>query len=290
MTRQGIWLGGLLSFLALATACVWQHRPAVPVSAEVANPALPAVPAAAPVANLPAPLLRAEFTPPSITLTGKVPDAALRDATVKRAQGLYGAANVRDQLQVAEVARPSWISALFPPDLRDTQRASALLQDGRLLIEGDTANDAAKARVDAALAAWPALGVQLDNRLNSAVVQAIASELAELLRTRVIEFAPASDAITPVGQRVLDEVIPLLKREAGARFEIAGHTDNLGPAAMNQSLSLARASAVREALGAAGLDRGRFKAEGYGDERPRADNSTPQGRQRNRRIEFNLLQ
>ena len=292
MTRQGIRIGGLLSFVVLALACTWQQR-AERAAEAVARPAAAAAAAAVeaprPAEPLAAPVLRAEFVAPNLVLSGRVPDATLRNAIIERAQTLYGRAQVSDRIEIVPVARPQWLAAAFPPDLRDTRRATAMLQDGRLLVEGETASDSARARVDALLHAFTAQGLGLDVRLNSGVVVTPASEVDELLAQRGIEFAPGGNTITPSGAGTLELLVPLLQREAPARFEIAGHTDNLGDAQTNLALSRARAAAVRDALGQHGLDPKRFDVAGYGDQRPVADNTTPQGRQRNRRIEINLL-
>ena len=69
--------------------------------------------------------------------------------------------------------------------------------------------------------------------------------------------------------------------------EIVGHTDNSGDAAMNLRLSEDRANAVRNYLIAQGVNPDSLVAIGYGQERPRADNGTEEGRAQNRRIEFN---
>ena len=69
--------------------------------------------------------------------------------------------------------------------------------------------------------------------------------------------------------------------------EIVGHTDNSGDAAMNLRLSEDRANAVRDYLIAQGVNPDSLVAIGYGQERPRADNGTEEGRAQNRRIEFN---
>ena len=67
---------------------------------------------------------------------------------------------------------------------------------------------------------------------------------------------------------------------------IEGFTDSTGSAEFNQGLSERRALAVRSALVDAGVSPQRISTEGYGMARPVADNSTPEGRQRNRRVEI----
>lgn len=69
--------------------------------------------------------------------------------------------------------------------------------------------------------------------------------------------------------------------------EIAGYTDNTGDAGKNQQLSEKRAAAVREYLVAQGVPADSLTAVGYGEKDPIADNSTAEGRHKNRRIEFN---
>jgi outer membrane protein OmpA-like peptidoglycan-associated protein len=67
---------------------------------------------------------------------------------------------------------------------------------------------------------------------------------------------------------------------------IEGHTDNTGTAQVNQSLSEQRANAVRDYLLSQGLDSATLSAGGLGMNSPIADNGTPEGRQKNRRVEI----
>jgi outer membrane protein OmpA-like peptidoglycan-associated protein len=70
------------------------------------------------------------------------------------------------------------------------------------------------------------------------------------------------------------------------RIVLEGHTDATGDAAANKALSRQRAEAVEQILTAGGVAADRLKAEGYGQERPLAENTTETGRARNRRLEL----
>jgi OmpA-OmpF porin, OOP family len=286
VTRHGIIFGGLLGFALLGAASVWHAHVLGLADATRPESRNALEPAPEP---LPSPVLRAEFVPPLLLLTGRVPDPALRDAVLLRARTIYGSGQVSDRIEVAPVRRMAWLGTAFPPDLRDTIGASALLQDGRLLVEGETRTDAAKAAVDAELAAYAAHGLRVDNRLNLGDVQPVAAELSALAASVQVDFEPGRDRLTPAGERALDELAQWLQHETGSRFEIAGHTDGLGSSQDRRALSHARATAVRDALAARGIDPRRFVVAGYGAQRPVADNATPQGRQMNRRIEFHQL-
>ena len=101
---------------------------------------------------------------------------------------------------------------------------------------------------------------------------------------------PTGQATLPAGELAsLDRIAALLKAHPELTARIEGHTDSLGSAALNQSLSLQRADAVRQALVERGVDEGRLSTEGLGPERPIADNATAEGRGKNRRVEVYIL-
>jgi uncharacterized repeat protein (TIGR01451 family) len=89
---------------------------------------------------------------------------------------------------------------------------------------------------------------------------------------------------------LLSEVAEVLKAHPELRrVRIEGHTDGRGPAAFNLELSKARARAVRTWLEANGVEPGRLESEGYGLTRPIDSNDTAEGRERNRRVDFVIV-
>ena len=79
----------------------------------------------------------------------------------------------------------------------------------------------------------------------------------------------------------------MLKEHPELKLMIEGHTDDVGAAASNQSLSEKRAEAVRQYLvDTYGIDKARLQAKGFGASKPTTGNDTPEGRQQNRRVEL----
>lgn len=87
----------------------------------------------------------------------------------------------------------------------------------------------------------------------------------------------------------IDKVATILKTRTKANVLVEGHTDNVGSAVFNQQLSERRASAVRDALIKQGVPVSRIQSQGLGLTKPVADNTTPEGRQTNRRTEIIVL-
>lgn len=117
-------------------------------------------------------------------------------------------------------------------------------------------------------------------------------ELIETGRIRLdnVYFDTAKSTIKSGSHAVLDEVADILKKYHDLKIEIGGHTDARGAEAYNQTLSEARAGAVRDYLVSKhGLSRDRFTAKGYGESEPIASNDTAAGMTKNRRVEFKVL-
>ncbi len=123
------------------------------------------------------------------------------------------------------------------------------------------------------------VAVKLDT-VEQAIVQKAFSNL---------EFATGLDIIKKESFASLDELASLLAKKPKWRLKISGHTDNQGTPASNLQLSQKRAEAVKKYLIVKGIGADRFKVEWFGQTQPIADNNTPEGRQKNRRVEMLII-
>ncbi|MBK9592739.1 MAG: OmpA family protein [Crocinitomicaceae bacterium] len=104
-----------------------------------------------------------------------------------------------------------------------------------------------------------------------------------------LEFQTAKAIILPESFESLDALADLMIRKPNWRLIIAGHTDSQGDDQGNLILSKKRAEAVREYLVSRGIDPTRLIVQYYGETKPIDTNDTPEGRQKNRRVEMEVI-
>ncbi len=97
-------------------------------------------------------------------------------------------------------------------------------------------------------------------------------------------FETASDALDPDSQSAADRIGNALAKLEVDHLRVEGHTDNVGSASFNQSLSLRRADVVARALARHGLPLAQMEIRGLGKDKPIVDNDTPENRSQNRRV------
>ena len=105
-----------------------------------------------------------------------------------------------------------------------------------------------------------------------------------------VQFATGKAEILPESFGLRDDVAKVfLDNEQIEVVQIEGHTDSTGTAAINRTLSQQRAESVLKYLAGKGVAKKRMLAKGFGPDKPIDDNGTDAGREKNRRVEFNIV-
>ncbi|MEQ1510489.1 MAG: OmpA family protein [Sphingopyxis sp.] len=172
----------------------------------------------------------------------------------------------------------------------------------RIAILSGTADDATKAALLAAVRAVP--GVKdarwaddgaaatatppAEAPASAATVANCQAQVDAAINGQTIQFRSGSAYINPASNGLIDALAAALGPCAGVTVEVAGHTDPLGNAAANQTLSQARADAVVAALTAKGVAASRMVAHGFGSTRLKVEGGGAEANAANRRIEFHV--
>lgn len=227
-----------------------------------------------------------------VVVSGTVPDEATRAALLDRLRIVYGAARVVDQLAVGTVAAPSnwndYVARLINPNLKLIKGGQLKVEGSKVSLRGDVADEAQRQRIAGDIAASLDGTYTVNNGLRVAVSEQGVLDAA--LANRIIEFESGKAALTESGMEVLDQMSAAMQKLKGVKVEVIGHTDNAGSRAGNLSLSQARAEAVKAYIVGKGIAADTIAVSGEGPDRPVADNRTPEGKARNRRIEFRVIQ
>jgi outer membrane protein OmpA-like peptidoglycan-associated protein len=119
----------------------------------------------------------------------------------------------------------------------------------------------------------------------------IEKEEQEVLNTAFqnLEFQIGSDIIAGSSYESLDELAALLVKKPEYRLKISGHTDNVGSAESNSRLSEKRSKSVSQYLKNKGVNTSKFVVEWFGESKPAYPNDTKEGRQKNRRVEMEVV-
>lgn len=240
-------------------------------------------------AQAPAPATPA---PGQVLVTGAVPDESSKAAMLANLRALYGAERVVDQLSIAPVSLPpnwnGYVQKLINPNLKLITKGEIKIDGTNITLRGEVANEAMRQQIASDIATSLNPSYTVNNGLR--VSAAEQNLLDETLARRIIEFDSGKATLTPSGQAILDEMAAALHKVKGKKVEVIGHTDNTGLRESNLALSQARAEAVRFYLAGKGISQDMVTVSGQGPDRPVAENTTADGRARNRRIEFRIAQ
>lgn len=269
-----------------------------------ANTAAQAVVTTAAVASSTAPTMAATSATPTasageyglirkgstVTITGAYPDEASRLAAVQAFKTAAGTGLVVvDQATVAAgavgatVAQAAALGAVTASVTDFAIKATG----STLTLTGAAVDEASKAAAEKAVKdAFPTYTVSSALTVAQPVgCTGLVSQIAPYLQGHKIEFSPASTELTDASKAAIGQVASLVKACSTAKIAVNGYTDNQGDDSTSLPLSQARATAVRDALVAAGVTN-TITATGFGSANPVGDNTTDAGRAANRRVEI----
>ena len=226
-----------------------------------------------------------------IVVEGVVPNEASKQAILVKMQSVYGADQVVDKIQIGPVSAPNgWsdsVTRVITPDLKKIKQGQLRVRGTQVDLTGKMSDPNA---IQPTTDSFQTL-VQQPYRLNAqlSVNQTEQKIIDDALKNRIIEFESGSAILTDAGQKILDEMAVALNKVGSKKVKIIGHTDSSGDANKNTVLSQERAVAVQTYLVSKSITAERLSTEGKGSSQPVADNTTADGRRKNRRIEFEVL-
>lgn len=225
-----------------------------------------------------------------VVVTGVVPDEATKAKLIARLRNLYGN-RVVDQLAVGNViAPPNWsanVEKILDQNLKNVSQGQINVNGTTVNLRGQIKNEALRQGLVSHIASNLTSSYNVKDALT--IMTSEQTNLNDTLAGRIIEFDSGSSNIRAASIGLLDEVAQRISNLGTKTVEVIGHTDNEGNPNNNLILSRARAEAVKAYLIQKGIAPERIVTNGLGDAQPVADNETPEGRTRNRRIEFRIV-
>lgn len=236
-----------------------------------------------------------------VQLRGRVNDNALRDLTTSFAKARFGSDSVYTATRVVDGLPADWATRVLAglEGLGQLSNGTASITPDSVQITGNTGNPDASTEIASLLAGKLGEGSafdvnvtyqkKLDPVLGLPTPDECEEEIGAIVAAGKINFEPGSATIDASALGTMDDIAAVLKRCGDLPLEIQGYTDSQGGGEMNLALSQSRAESVLNELRARRVVTSSFKAVGYGEDSPVADNGTEAGREANRRIEFRLI-
>ena len=216
-------------------------------------------------------------------------------AAAARADSLRQAAT-QDSLRAAQAAEKAAAEAAA------RQQDSARVAQEKIAAQKQALQDSLVAAAKADSVRTAALRDSLRTTRNRARIAALRDSLSRVAlrdslrammaqkKTRVtlrgVNFEVGKAVLLPESRDILQDVAQSLVANPEVKVEVAGHTDNTGPRALNERLSTERAEAVKAFLVEHGVEADRMEVHGYAWDQPVASNKTASGRAQNRRVEL----
>lgn len=237
----------------------------------------------------------------TLDLRGRLSDAVSREAIASFARAEFGSDKVNLATRIDAELPDGWPLRVLAglQALSQLDHGSLLVRDDVVDVTGVTGSQSGKVRISQILSGKLGQGktfrvnVTYDEALDPLAglptpAECLAGVKAAVAK-RKISFTPGSAEIDANANTVMAEIAKGLERCPGVKMQVAGYTDAQGSEDGNRALSQARAESVVLGLQGRGVDVSGMVANGFGEADPVADNGSEEGREANRRIEFQLI-
>ncbi len=230
-----------------------------------------------------------------VTIEGEAPDDASRIHLVEIAQRIYAGSSVTDNMKIVGAASEPWSSAthLGLEEMARLKNGEVSISGKDFVIKGAAESDQVANDIRSVLSTDLPPGFKSRDEITVMSADEKAADSCQTLMRAasakgIINFARARADLTADSVQTLRDLAQIANECPSFKIQVEGHTDSEGTDERNQRLSDRRARAVADFLAQNGVDPRRLSTVGYGSTRPIADNSTEQGRAKNRRIEFTV--
>jgi outer membrane protein OmpA-like peptidoglycan-associated protein len=246
---------------------------------------------------------RSAFDPPSLSFARHAERIVLAGVAGSRtdeirlrrhAESLFDNSRVETRFEPGVIIPPTWRAATnrLLDVLAATDSATAAVQPDRITLRAvGTDADAVGVRLDALRdVAGPDMRVDADVIVvdSDTPLDTLCRGIFARASRGTVTFAQSGTAVGEASVALLDRIVDFANDCRGPTIVIIGHSDDVGEESWNREISLARARSVADYISAAGIPADRLAVEGRGSSEPVADNGTPAGRRKNRRVEFEL--
>ncbi|SMC51899.1 OmpA family protein [Primorskyibacter flagellatus] len=237
----------------------------------------------------------------AVQMRGRVAGALERQTAESYAKARFGSGASRMSARIDETLPASWSVRVLAglEALAQLKNGAVTITPDTFVVAGDTGLVDANATIAQLLSTKLGEGAdfdikvtyleKLDPTLGIPTPDECEAGIVEIIGNRKISFEPGASTFDSAAKDILDDIAELLKKCGDIPLEIGGHTDSQGRETMNQQLSQERAQAVLDALRNRRVLTASYRAVGYGEDQPIADNGSADGREANRRIEFKLV-
>ncbi|MDQ8937063.1 OmpA family protein [Acinetobacter rudis] len=226
-----------------------------------------------------------------VIVSGNVDNEEDKQTILNQVYSVYGSERVIDKIEVQKVITPTtWmntIQELIRSDLKKVSKGKLDIHGTAVQLTGTVSHAEESQKINQLFSSLITAPYHFQAKLFSEHSEQ--KLLDDTLNNRVVEFESDSATLTPSGILILNQMVIALNKVKARHIRIVGHTDSSGDKQKNKQLSLQRAEAVKHYLMSQNIAATRLSVEGWGDEKPIADNHTVDGRKKNRRIEFEVL-